>query len=281
MKMTVELLRELGTCGGYRDTFKELFPKSEYPDGVEVTADVCAANADKFDWHWAADTLLTSEAAAVWRTQVDGDLYRTHLAANTSNNERRQDAYRQWQQDFNQPERYTTYNTGREAREAYNTIDREFTKLDNAQSHAYSVARARAFGALFEEPQNQNSKLERLLVVARQRAERAEREELSNAELRVKTAQVGIENSQRELERFTTDLPLAERALVEARATFTARQVERVKRTAAEALEAVKAAEATAAEALAAKTALDEPATSASDATSTDAATATSAATTH
>lgn len=58
MKLTSNTLRELGSCGDYLRRFGQLFPRSEYPDGVEVNQEVCARYATDFDWAWAAETML-------------------------------------------------------------------------------------------------------------------------------------------------------------------------------------------------------------------------------
>jgi hypothetical protein len=72
MRFTHELMRDLNTCGSYYRAFCERFPTSEYPDGVEVTAEVCAANADAFDWQWAASTLLNDAGEREWNQLTSG-----------------------------------------------------------------------------------------------------------------------------------------------------------------------------------------------------------------
>lgn len=54
MKVTVRMLKAKGACSNQVELFKSLFP-----NGVEVTEEVCVANADNFDWNWAANNLLT------------------------------------------------------------------------------------------------------------------------------------------------------------------------------------------------------------------------------
>ena len=46
MKITVELLKEKGACQTGIKAFAELFPPSEYPDGVEINAETVAKTAE-------------------------------------------------------------------------------------------------------------------------------------------------------------------------------------------------------------------------------------------
>ena len=56
-KITYELLCAKGACKDQADTFKTLFP-----NGVEVTEELCREHAHTFTWGWAVTNLLTSEA---------------------------------------------------------------------------------------------------------------------------------------------------------------------------------------------------------------------------
>lgn len=58
-RMTKNMLRELGSCGPYVRKFGETFPEERFPDGVEITEDVCAEYTDAFDWNWALQVMLT------------------------------------------------------------------------------------------------------------------------------------------------------------------------------------------------------------------------------
>jgi hypothetical protein len=61
VRVTRQLLRDVGVCGTYLRRFSDLFPAERYPEGVELNREVCAANADDFDWHWAASEFLNWE----------------------------------------------------------------------------------------------------------------------------------------------------------------------------------------------------------------------------
>ena len=62
MKVTVTLLKRKGACSEQVALFKELFPK-----GVEITEEVCVGVADKFNWNWAAENLLSVPAYAEYQ----------------------------------------------------------------------------------------------------------------------------------------------------------------------------------------------------------------------
>src|SRR5208282_1924247 len=55
MHLTYRKLKLAGACSQQLERFRELFP-----NGVDVTAAVCASVAKEFDWDWAARNLLTS-----------------------------------------------------------------------------------------------------------------------------------------------------------------------------------------------------------------------------
>ena len=67
-KITYELLCAFGACKSQADTFKTLFP-----NGVEVTEELCREHAHTFVWRWAVRNLLTREARELFeetRTQA-------------------------------------------------------------------------------------------------------------------------------------------------------------------------------------------------------------------
>lgn len=74
-KLTLNMLREFGSCGSYLRTFGDLFPQSDerYTHGVEVTREVCVANASNFDWAWAAEVMLTTKAQREYYTIRDSN----------------------------------------------------------------------------------------------------------------------------------------------------------------------------------------------------------------
>ena len=56
MKITKELLEVNNACFGQVNLFGKLFP-----DGVEVTEELCLKHTNDFDFEWAAMVLLTKE----------------------------------------------------------------------------------------------------------------------------------------------------------------------------------------------------------------------------
>jgi hypothetical protein len=59
MKMTRQLLRDVGVCATYVRRFSELFPTETYPDGVELNQETCTQHANDFDWQWAVSEFLS------------------------------------------------------------------------------------------------------------------------------------------------------------------------------------------------------------------------------
>lgn len=59
MKITADLLRSKGACNEQVALFAKLYPK-----GARVTVAACIKVADKFNWHWAANNLLSAPARA-------------------------------------------------------------------------------------------------------------------------------------------------------------------------------------------------------------------------
>ena len=74
MKITSAMLRAKGACADQRRTFAELFP-----DGVEITEAICLSVANKFDWGWAAASLLPAPLYADYEAKRD-PLYADYVA---------------------------------------------------------------------------------------------------------------------------------------------------------------------------------------------------------
>ena len=65
MKITVERLKRLRACKAQVARFAELFP-----DGVEVTEELCIQHAQDFDWRWGSRNLLSPLALAAYDNAV-------------------------------------------------------------------------------------------------------------------------------------------------------------------------------------------------------------------
>ena len=79
MKITKRLLQIKGACASQVALFAETFPH-----GTEITEAVCLAVADKFDWDWAAQNLLSPESYAEYervRAQADAEYQRVRAQA--------------------------------------------------------------------------------------------------------------------------------------------------------------------------------------------------------
>lgn len=67
-RLTRATLQELGSCGPYVRTFSSAFPQETYPDGIEITQEVCAQHYRDFDWSWAESRLLNDSGRQVYTT---------------------------------------------------------------------------------------------------------------------------------------------------------------------------------------------------------------------
>lgn len=65
-KITLAQLERHGACSEYRGRFEETFG-----DSAKVTTELAAEYADRFDWSWAAEMLLTPANYAAWRDTVN------------------------------------------------------------------------------------------------------------------------------------------------------------------------------------------------------------------
>ena len=62
MKITLDTLRDKDACMSQGRLFARLFP-----EGVEVTEELCLAHFNKFDWDWCAENLLSNSALVEYR----------------------------------------------------------------------------------------------------------------------------------------------------------------------------------------------------------------------
>ena len=64
-KITTKMLTDLGACHGQIVKFNELFP-----EGANVTIELCVKHAADFDWDWAVGAFLSRPALADYRAAV-------------------------------------------------------------------------------------------------------------------------------------------------------------------------------------------------------------------
>jgi hypothetical protein len=62
MYITIEKLEQRRACLAQQARFLRMFPEYEYPNGVEVTLDMCLRHSQDFDFVWAANNFLRGEA---------------------------------------------------------------------------------------------------------------------------------------------------------------------------------------------------------------------------
>lgn len=263
VKMTTELLHHAGVCGSYRSTFDRLFPSTEYPDGVDVTPEVCEGVADQFDWSSARGYFLNDKGQRRHRVALNrDDAVMTSIREETEQiAHEREAALTAWQTRYGQSNPWTDWDTPDVARDAMRELEETFSQRVNANQARISQHAARAFAELVVQSEYQRRDLNELINAAENTRARQARQELTDAEQRVTLATQGIEDARRALERHTADLPLAERALITVRAAFTAAEVKRAQARAQAVIDAVTEAEKVAAEAADALAKLDAPST--------------------
>lgn len=124
MNITVEDLERVGACPAYINTFKEKFPIEDFPEGVEVTEEVCLANVGQFDFQFAAQNFLTSDVYAEFATE-----FRTVADAEYTKNQEAQ------------LELTAIYEmTSTEWREKWGNFTDRFTDAAQAEFHEFSAA---------------------------------------------------------------------------------------------------------------------------------------------
>jgi hypothetical protein len=269
--MTTELLQHAGVCGSYRQTFERLFPSTEYPDGVDVTPEVCEGVAEQFDWGSARGYFLNDTGQRRHRVALNRDnaVMTSVREAATKITEDREAAIAAWQARYDQPNPWADWDTRDDARTAFQELERTFDQRTTANNARISQHAARTFAELVVQPQYQRSDLDTLIRTAEQTRTRNARKVLTDAEHAVADARTRIEVAERDLAHWTEQLPNLERALIQVRATFTAAEVGRAQARAQSAADAVAEAEKIAAEAAAELAKLDVEST---DAKTTDAA---------
>ena len=204
MKVTKELLNELGVCHDYLQKFIRAFPVKDerFADGVEATGDVCAEHAAEFDWSWAADVMLAPEAYQQWRNTVNEGADMRELVR------QRDEAYdvyskrsQEWRERHNESYTEPNYRTPDAARAEWQELadahNRDMTRINDE----IAVLKARLFGQLFEDPENRSNRVIEADEHADRQRQANERRELVNARDRVTALR-------REQEKWTTEPPL-------------------------------------------------------------------------
>lgn len=258
--MTTELLAHAGVCGSYRQTFERLFPSIEYPDGVDVTSDVCAGVADQFDWGLARGYFLNDEGQRTHRKALSrDDAVMTKIREEGARiAEEREAASVAWQAKYNQENPWVDWDTPEDAREAFRELERTFDGRYQANQARITEHAARTFAELVVQRKYQRADLDALVATAESTRARNARKVLTDAEYAVADAKSRIETAERDLATWTEQLPNLERKLVEVRAAHTATEVKRAQARVQAATDAAVEAERIAAEAAAELAKLDD-----------------------
>jgi chromosome segregation ATPase len=245
VKMTKEILRSLGSCSDYLTKFRNQFPVRTYPNGVEVTRELCENHHQRFDWSWGAEVMLTYDANREYikRTQ-SGDRVVDELSARQVEAKKLYDEQTAaWRTKYNQPYAWPESDASAEARRTNTEINATFNRANEEIDLDRSKHRAGTFGELMQDPSNYSSRLTQALVEEETRQEARDRQAVAAAELDVKANVDMIENLRRaindaneNIKRWTDEIPQLEakgpeleRNLAELRIKFTNRDLERAR----------------------------------------------------
>lgn len=204
MRMTSEMLQELGSCSDYTSRFIRLFPITDerYVDGVEVTADVCAENATEFDWGWAASVMLTEEGRQEYNRRVSNGSDDDDMKAIYDDETRSHDTYNEdvaaWREKHQQEYDSPDWNTPQVARDEYNQIQRRYGDRNEAIQVRRSQHVARTFGSLFERPELRSQRVQEAFDAGEVRREQKEQD-------RLRIAESSLQDVQNQIEYWTTE----------------------------------------------------------------------------
>ena len=215
MRMTSEMLQELGSCSDYTGRFIRLFPTTDerYVDGVEVTADVCVENATEFDWSWAASVMLTEEGKQEYNRRVSNGSDDDDMKAIRDDETRSHDTFNEdvaaWREKHQQEYDSPDWNTPQVARDEYNQLQRSYSDRNEVLQTRRSQHVARTFGSLFERTELRSERAQDAFAAAERRRERKELDRLRVAESNLSEVQQKItywtEEPARKIEYWTTE----------------------------------------------------------------------------
>lgn len=224
MRMTKELLAQLGTCGDYLRKFVRTFPVTDerYADGVVVDRAICEEHADAFDWTWAKEVMLNAEGQRLFdaaRDPDDDDVVRAIRDERTASHEARQRATEAWRTSHDEPYSYPTTTTSNDAQIEYRKLTEEADARDVALDERHSRHVAGTFGELFARPELRSERVVQAVKDADRERDRTERRELTTARNAVDETRRSIrywtDEPARQLAELNRQLPDQERHLVE------------------------------------------------------------------
>lgn len=212
IKMTEELLAELGSCGDYLSTFKRSFPSTDdrYEDGVEVTGEVVREHRDRFDLSWGVARMFTDDAqtrymdATYSRDDVSQEIQSEReraAAAHTT-------ARRVWREKFEE-DNWSVGSTP-EAREEYRAEGERYRQV-LVDLDTRSLAHwTDLFAELFNDPEQHSRNFKDAQARANERRARTEQDRLARLEVKLAAQQAQVrywtEEPENELRRVVEQL---------------------------------------------------------------------------
>lgn len=241
MRLTIDVLRTLGSCGSYLETFRQQFPESDerYEDGVEPTPETCAAHAENFNWEWAYDTMLNSDGQRLYRERVahDGEAMTAFIEEEKAVNQAKNADVQAWQSAHNQSSTYPDWDASKEVTQSFQAIQDEYSPAFNDITTRRNAYVASTFGHLVMQPELRSPALVRALGQVDGLREQRDRDELQDVQQRVNNTKSSIRSARSYVERYVRELssleealPELERELVEARARIAKRALRRAER---------------------------------------------------
>lgn len=212
LKMTAELLAELGSCGDYTAKFKRMFPTTDerYEDGVEVTSEVVRANERHFDLSWAVARMFNDEAQTRYANATYGrdevsQLIETERTQATTAHHAARAAWRQkydldsWSSGDSPDSRQEYQEEGERYRQVMRDLDERST------AHWTDL-----FAELFNDPSCHSQTFMNVQARAEERRSQAEADRLHRFENKLRTQQEKIrywtEEPENELRRVVEEL---------------------------------------------------------------------------
>lgn len=206
MKMTLEILKELGSCGDYTRAFKREFPVDQYPDGIDVNEAVCSKYDNQFPWSWAVDVMLNAEGHTAYNA-----LYRELMAEYREFTRKRDEDVTRWRERTGLS--YTSDASGEQRADYQRIVDEFNAKLAAAGIRTeYDVdtnAQARAFGRTFD--QHPEFRSPRVATAEENAVAKIERRVIEQHD----AAQRDLEYVNTQLKHFTERLPVVTKLVEE------------------------------------------------------------------
>lgn len=241
MRLTVDVLNMLGSCGMYVERFREDFPETDerYADGVEVTPELCVEHADRFQWEWAYETMLNRTGQRRYADLVSSD--NETVAALLVDEQRLRDEHRvslyAWRDRHSFSSDYPPIEASTEAIREHDELVQQhndaFAEVNRRRTeHAASV-----FGHLVTQPELRSDRLINALGRADELRDQREREEVERLERDLQSRRGRLDDARRYVDDYTRVvreleelIPGHEQRLAEARRRYREGALRRAER---------------------------------------------------